>query len=242
MLEKLLSWHDKFFYPERTRRSREKDLSVNILTSASPAEIACERLAIPENVQGLTIVDLASGVSPLVADLLGRGAHAEGVDILYSLPTDSIIKRFNLDIGELVSRAPKGKGELVRAMMTEAMHEWERSFLTDKEKYHAAFLTNLPQASDIADLTVSSHGISNLAMQRDIFWGAITEAVRITKPGGKFVMAPLWQMDGSFLASEHRYMLGRLSKANLGKVIVENDLVIGNAYEAPFDRLTIIKS
>lgn len=241
MLEALQVWVEKLLYPNSTLEMREKLLSLQIMTSATPAEVAIARLGIPEDVQGMTIYDLASGVSPLVADLAQRGADAHGVDVLYSLPLAAIEKRFPGDLTELVSRAPDEHQALLRDLMTQAMADWRESFVADKERYHAAFLTRLPFADDTADITVSSYGISNLADQPDIFWRSIQEALRVTKPNGKFVMAPLWLMDGSSLATEHKRMLRKLQKADIGEIVIDEDVVIGKDYDASFDRLTVVK-
>lgn len=181
-------------------RSTEQRIADSLHLSATSADQARLVLELPEDVSNLTIVDLASGASPLVADLLAGGANAYGVDRLYR-----DLKKLKREVGTVIPNVlknfPPNHKKSQEERLKRNLATFTRSFAQSPDKYKGDWLTQLSFPDGFADYTVSLHGISDLAADFDVFSQAVSEALRITKIGGICMLFPL----NTPLGTHHRY-------------------------------------
>ena len=191
---------------------KEESIAAKLRISATSASGARLALGIPANASG-TIVDLASGASPLVASLATDGADAYGVDRIYSNPIQ-LQKELQILIPRILATFPPGQRAEVESIMQRSLAEFIRSYGAEGHRYLSDWLTKLSLPDSFADMTVSLNGISDLAENSDVFSQAISEALRITKPGGTFTMAPYHTSGGNHTryASTHARLTAKLQK------------------------------
>lgn len=179
----------------RAIRDRERTIAEASDTGSTIGEIAAQILELTK-AEGITIVDLASGASSLVAHLLTRGNNAFGVDRLYY---DRQELEVSMEKGvNYVARRYQNNGKPDHALAAiESARKFKKSLEENPDRYIAGWLTDLPLPDNFSDRTVSIHGISNLGEDAEVMLQAIREAIRITKPGGLVTIAPFHTPESS---------------------------------------------
>lgn len=211
--------------------------------SCTPSFIARDILGLKE-VKGLTIVDLASGTSGMVAELIEDGADAYGVDIVYGQPFEEFTQKSRDILTDMSSASPPGYGDKMYHYGDESLNKFTNSFQNDRDRYRAGYLTRLPLPDNFADVTTSLNGISALGDDNELTMERIYEALRITKPGGKVILAPIHTTGNPYFdhfAHEHGEMMDRLEEEGY-EIIEESGIQVNSDLLLPdFTRLTIIK-
>ncbi len=206
-------------------REREIALVSGLLTSANKAEICKLNLGLTKNPAGLTVVDLASGASSLVAELIEEGADAHGFDQMYADPAsmDDYIQRSFIAIEKLAQRKSPEERRRTLTNVRDSIGKFRASFLEYPEHYHSGWLSELPFDDHFADWTVSLCGVSDLAIDFELYEQVMGEAVRITKVGGVVVMVPFHSPRGLSRKyhREHELLVKKLIRARVGNVIIE---------------------
>lgn len=178
-------------------RSLEKRLADRLDTASSSAESVCNVLGLPKEVKGLVIVDIGSGASSLIANLLQREADAYGVDRLYE---DENQLRESAKKGvKSVSARYESMGHSELAEKThESLRLFYESWNKNRDRYKTGWMTDLPFEDNFSDLTLSFQGITQFE-DYHLLLACIHEAIRITKLGGKIIIAPLLEQNNTQL-------------------------------------------
>ena len=213
-------------------RALEITLAEEVDISIGPTQETREILGLPENVVGMTIVDLAAGVSPLTHDLLQAGANAYALDCIYQ-KSDSelhcLIEEYHQEILKLVTR----KEEVNQQISTDKQAFW-RSFRTERDRYKNGWLTQLPFPNNFSDITISIEGITHVGAENiNLLWLMTQEALRITKHSSKVIMSPIYSETHSQLIQ----MLNRQAGLTVTHELPENATRYAN-----YRRMTIIKN
>jgi len=211
--------------------------------SCTPSQMARDILGI-KDVKSLVVVDLASGTSPMVAELLDEGVNAHGVDIVYGKSIEDITRSARILLFDQVYNAPYDYREKMQEFGNAAIERFLASMQTHSAHYHEGYLTRLPFPDNFADITTSLNGITALSENVDLTMVRIKEALRITKPGGKLIMAPLhtpYDENFDYFADQHAEVIERL-KSEGYQVEIESDIEVPSELLLPeFTRITIIK-
>lgn len=223
---------------------REIAFATKLHVSASPAESVRKILGIPERVSGLTIVDLAAGACPLTGQLLTEGANAFAIDRIYDDREEllnAVYKKWLPMSLYFVRKINPTQVQMVDKFSRRIVREFLRSFEKYPDKHIVGWLTDLPLESGFSDLTVSYSGVSELFEDQEVLEKATQEAVRITKAGGRVVIAPFLTNGGSSgiggrITTSHNQLVEFLRKENVGQVEVQKD-----DFSSPDSRLQIIK-
>lgn len=223
--------------------TRERELALKLLVSATQAEAIRPKLGLPDNMAGLTIVDLAAGASTLTANLLTQRANAYALDYVYDDREQLIEAVYNKWLPKVLSlSSDRAERQFVEDVTKRSIRRFLRSFEAQRQRYKAGWLTDLPFESDFSDWTVSYSGVSELFEEPDLLKQATMEAVRITKPGGIISIAPFITNSGSSgiggrITRTHNELVIFLSEQNVGQVTVDR-----NASTTPDSRLRIVKA
>lgn len=224
----------------------EEALVDEMLVSSTPGELVRQYLGLPENVSGLTIVDVAAGFSSLTANLIAEGAVVHAVDPRF--------EGGEVDIGQLIQNVFFNTMRHLQYYPNRAYFEtslsksllaFKDSFLKDRQRYHAEYATRLPFPDNFSDYTVSSNGLSLLLKEPDVMLGAIKKALQVTKPGGKTILFP-WFPEGQHYIEEnvdiHERVATKIQMAGLGIPTLEGPITIQSPiYHNPEFRLSILK-
>jgi hypothetical protein len=174
----------------------------------------------PENVRGLTIVELCSGASNIVKSLSDQGANAYGVDVLYKQPfkrvertvqesLDSFHRKANkarksiqgVDLANVSDFAVAINPDLLNAKVNDssydrasqqAAEEFLKDFLKNRSRYVGNLASNLSfLEDDSVDFMFSIQGVSKfLASDLDVLNGVVNEALRVLKRNKELHLYP----------------------------------------------------
>lgn len=199
-------------------RRKEQLLAERLLPSSTTSRAVRFVFGLPDEVAGITTVDLAAGGCSLTADLLTDGANAYAVDCLYS-NAKQLSRRLDEATEKVINRLPPDRKAEMRKSTREGIERFWQSFKNHPERYISAWLTEVSLPTDFADLVISFNGISDLT-DFDVAKETILEGIRVTKPGKTFAFAPFHTHSGfhsqnSFL---HRRIFEWLQAAGLGDV------------------------
>jgi hypothetical protein len=120
------------------------------------ANIICEIYKIPEDVNGLTVVDLAAGTSSFVPWLLDNGADAYAVDCIYDQPLQEMLGRTKSYQDNTLDRMRGTWKKFLEDEREESMTHFSQSFQARRERFITAWLSGLPIGDNFADITVST--------------------------------------------------------------------------------------
>jgi len=148
--------------------------------------------SLPDNLGGLRVLDLCSGMSDFAFSLRQRGALAYALDVLYG------------DLAAFRLRHRRSFGAITRDVFnvepeSEQAAEIYRSYVQGFESglrrrpcfYVAGSATQLPFEADSFDMVTSCNGVFGaLDFAPDLLLQALTEAVRVVKPGGSVQIVP----------------------------------------------------
>lgn len=166
--------------------------------SCTPGLFAREILGIANEVKGLSVVDLAAGTCSMVADLLDQGADAHAVDLVYDKSTKELDDSSRNVLYSQVEMAPLQYRDQMKTYGLEALEKFLASYQANRQNYHRAYLTRLPFSDNFSDITTSLNGITNLSEDPELILEMLREAIRITKPGGKVIVAPVHSMHNEY--------------------------------------------
>lgn len=198
---------------------REKQIAQDRTTSVGLVCTIRSNLSLPHDLKlkGLTVVDLGAGASPLTAELLQAGVNAHAVDWLYfdNHALANKLEEYTTGYFKRLANNPAGQ-RLLRNALEVFIHSYHR----DQDHYHPAYLTSLPFPDNFSDLTISHNSLTYLAEDHKILEQATREAIRITKPGKRVTLYPLYafrQGERQFF-EEHERLLRQIQQEGLGLV------------------------
>lgn len=205
---------------ERRLTREEKEFATHLDTSATNARHARRALLIPDDVQGITTVDLGSGASNLIADLLRGGADANGVDQMYAMEYLTMEEKIWQSFNKVLRQIPPQYVERMRITTNETIRDFLQSFATSRNHYKAGWFSHLPFTDNFSDFTTSLNAHSDLAGNYPLFRKTLMEAIRITAPGKPVVIAPYHRSDGfhSQFATEHHRFSEELKRTTSHRV------------------------
>lgn len=180
---------------DKTRRI-EENLANKLDISATTSNATTKIFRLQHIPDGAIVVDLAAGASSFIPDLIDQETDAYAVDRLYGAPR-LLERKIKILVPRIVQNVPQQHKEHMRRITNEATLKFQRSIAQHPERYKPDWLTHLSFDDQFADIVTSLNGISDLAVNPDLFEQAVQEALRITKIGGRFLMAPFHAEGGS---------------------------------------------
>src|SRR3989344_1398054 len=184
-------------------------------------------LDLPKKVSGLIMIDIGSGLSNAVVELRKNGAKAFAVDYRFKnivdlnsdaddfLADEKLKNQRNEQLYFILSQSPNLKMQELENLVDEGeqdyIQKYERNkhiFLSslenERKMYVAAIAGSLPFRDSSVDFCFSLQCISRfLISDRYVFNGAVSEALRILKPGGQLQLQP-WISDQMEWSKEER--------------------------------------
>lgn len=168
-------------------------------STAADFEMVSAHITFPKDVKGKVIIDIGSGVSPVVLRLRREGAIAVGIDIRYrnlgelKNSADQYIKNHlqsaDADISESVSRHQ----EFIRRVSRNRNVFFNR-FRAGDRPYVAAQASALPFLNNSVDFAFSDQCLSiGVIHDRQVFLEAVAEGLRVLKSGAELQMCS-WLM------------------------------------------------
>ncbi len=162
----------------------ERDIGIKAHPSAEPWEDIFESVQFPEDVVGLTILDIGAGASDATARLVELGADAYAIDPLYKSGSDLKGKVRTQNRVVLYSKEDKMR-------RNEALERFMSSFKNEPDRYKTASATRIPYPDDTFDIVYSISAVFGyLDVDLQILLKAVSECLRVTKPEGRIVFAP----------------------------------------------------
>jgi len=149
--------------------------------------------ALPEALEGLTVLDVCAGMSDSVYRLRQAGANAYAVDTCYG-DLDSMFTQHRKGF-EVTARSVFGL-EPGSARGLELYRSFTEGFVAglDGSSYVVASATALPFRDGYFDLVLSFNGIfGTLDFAPELLRHALLEAVRVVRPGGSVQLLPFQQ-------------------------------------------------
>lgn len=187
---------------EILRRQAEAIEASNIPSTASSFELTRVHIGFPTKLGGKRVLEIGSGVSPVIFELAKKGASVIGIDTRYAdwnellRSSDEYIENPNQASGvEVFKRinGQKGPDEL-EFLKTEVQNR--ESFIRYFEQNGILVAGNagdLPIASNSIDFAYSINTISpGLIKNPDVYIRVIYEAHRILAPNGEFQLYPFY--------------------------------------------------
>ena len=198
----------------------EQEIAADCLTGATTAEAYNLIVGLDGKPTG-PVVDIGAGASPWVGWLVDHGVDAYAVDRLYE-NEEKLEESIQASNEVVLAQTPSS----YRATLERALQSFRQSFQVNRERYVPGWFTNLPFPDDFSELTVALNSVSDMGKDADILLASIVEGVRITRPGGRFVMAPFHTSDGlnSRFSRQHQKVLGKLKAMNIGEIRVAKDI------------------
>lgn len=183
-----------------------------------PARLAFDCLHLPEDLQGLRILDVGAGGSSMIADLLEKGADAYAVDPKYKSRADMK--------GRILNHNKTGFAEKEdQIIRNEALERFLQSIKQNPERYKVAYATNLPFPDEHFDLVFSIAAVTVYSdLDKLVLKKIMDEIVRVTKPGGQIQLYPLQEANVGFDESVDNMRLNNQAEVfnnlkNKGKVV-----------------------
>lgn len=146
---------------------------------------------VPNNLTGLHILDIGGGGSDFTAVLLEKGADAYAIDPLYANRSKLISQIKNHLREQLVSGInPIDTAYLSR--QNKALEHFKESARVSPEHYLARLATKTGFLDNTFEYVFSFNCITEfLGLDENVLISAVTEAIRITKPGGIIQIYPI---------------------------------------------------
>lgn len=196
----------------------QKIIEQYAFTSGTPYEHSLEMLGLSDIAKKSVVVDLAAGASPFVANLLNAGVDAYAVDQIYlnnGALIDTAVGAYLKELAWTFKNYP----EMEKSAM-QALDQFRESRATHPGRYIGGWLTRLPIAKNFADTVISLHGLLDLAEDEEVLDLAFRSAIDITKPGGRVILAPLYERSGNpdYFMNEHEGLISNIETANIGEV------------------------
>jgi SAM-dependent methyltransferase len=166
-------------------QEREKSIAETSFSSASPHDQVAFIMGLPEDVSGLTIVDIGAGTSTAVAELNKRGAAAVGADPGY-LAINRLVRST-----EKYLKGKQREGDIAGFRRGSTVLEAFRAdYQRNRNRYIGAYAGALPFEDNSVDIAYSMLAVSHfLSVDRDVLFGAVDEALRVLKPADSSVPA-----------------------------------------------------
>lgn len=166
-----------------------------------------------------TVVEVGSGVSNVVDELLSRGVEAYGIDPIYGLSHDEVSARFNEFIGRMYSPIEQmmQEGDVDslrnRIKVVNTFQQFLRSWEENPECYLPATATEaiVPIEFESADIVFSYFGIlKTLSGHPTLLSAAISRSLSWLKPGGQLILMPFYPKENRellkwLIGSEHKF-------------------------------------
>lgn len=153
--------------------------------SAKSFDSVSELINIPQLVSGLTILDVGSGGSDFTATLLEKDADAYAIDPAY-VNTWDLKKKLRKYIND-----EKRKKHTWAISQEIASKRFLESIRVNPDHYRADQATKISFPDNFFDLIVSVNClVPYLDLDRETFFNAVGECLRVTKPGGIIQIFP----------------------------------------------------
>lgn len=157
--------------------AKERQIADQSFSSAAPYEQVAAIIGLPDDVRGLTIVDIGAGASSSVAELNRRGAVATAIDPAYAR-----VNRLVRSVQKYLKPDQVGNPSKFRRQ-TASLQEFEKDFQRNRDRYLAGFAGELPFNDNSIDIVYSQLAVSFfLGGDRDVLTRAVNEALRVLKP------------------------------------------------------------
>lgn len=191
--------------------------------SAFPADILQYDLAVPTNIVGKTVLDIASGCSDFVWWLSERGATAYGVDIGYRDPEALIQKAMGFLLVKQESALCMLGTELsdtsrdLRQRTLQVIGRFRVDIDEHPERYMPDSAADLSFDDETFDHAFNhSFFTSTAGLHMEFLTQCISEALRVLKPRGSLHISPL---QTTSVLDDRKHPKFQIIKTNLEKVI-----------------------
>lgn len=171
---------------------KELEILTDSLVTSRSAEDLLPMVFIPNNLEGLHILDIGGGGSDLTSEFLKKGADAYAVDPLYSSRSQLIgrvrahLKELSHDRGSIPTW-----GDYI-AREYKALERFKKSSSENPARYLTKFAGNTGFQDGYFDYVFSFSCLTQiLALDRDILISAVAEAIRVTRAGGVIQIYPI---------------------------------------------------
>jgi ubiquinone/menaquinone biosynthesis C-methylase UbiE len=188
------AFQKQIFLASQLSLSQEELLELATV-SALPWSKGRGLLQFPENVNGLSILDVGGGGSDITASLVELGADAFALDPRYRKKSE-IEEAIKSQFQSPACPMP------TRIMLNQTLKRFLASIKSAPERYKAASATQIPFADDRFDIVFSIDTVTAfLDRDRETFLASIKECLRVAKPGGllKFLpfqdRQPVWSQE-----------------------------------------------
>lgn len=172
----------------------EEDIVRFTPISARPWEFIKQVLVLPEYIKGLNILDVGGGSSDTTARLLEKGANAYALDPCYESDSD-LEEKTRWYLEELTKWQMYGLTKMDSPESAKKQKEAFERFLVSRRKdiahYVCASATSIPFGNNYFNLVFSAVCITgHFDVNKEIFFAAVKECLRVTKPGGLVQLFP----------------------------------------------------
>ncbi len=166
----------------------------------------------PQQLSGLTILDILTGTCNNVADLRRKGANIIGVDLAYR-DLKGFKERFvqgivdpywwrtgrrpaQFSAGEIDNWLRPNDDDPIHIRLSKLAYHDLMQDMENGGGYIAAQAEKLPFADNSVDMVYSTYGLSSILIaDYDAFRAAVLEIVRVLKSGGKLQLVPWIHFD-----------------------------------------------
>lgn len=164
--------------------------------SCTPDSIARQSLGLASMKPKEVLIDLASGASSMVARYLHEGVDAYAVDLIYDNDASEIERVAKAGLLYSVSMSTWFLQADMAKMGEQAISEFIASFKEEGNKrYRKGDLKRLPFWRNSAHVTTSLNGLTKVAEGGKQIIQMTKEAMRVTKPGGRIILAPFLDVE-----------------------------------------------
>lgn len=161
----------------------ESELIELAAVSALPWSKGKELIQLPDDVRGLSFLDVGAGASDICATLLELGADAYAIDPRYRKKSE-IIELMRMQIHS----APNLP---LRIAINQTVKKFGASIKDAPERYKAASAAQIPFPDNTFDFVFSIDTVTAFFdRHREMFFQSIKECLRVTKPGGCLKFTP----------------------------------------------------
>jgi len=152
--------------------------------TSKPSDEALGYLKLPENLNGLKLLEVGAGSSDLTEELSSRGADAYALDPGYSDP-DQLVARAR------AHNNSAGFNDTQKAARESTVIRFQLALDRNPDHYIAGSVLELPFPDETFDIVLSVDTMTiYFALEHAKLLKAITECLRVTKPGGFVQLFP----------------------------------------------------
>lgn len=204
----------------------ERMISEDTLVTAYPWLEIGLRIKLPDTVSELRILDVGGGGSDATASFLDLGAEAYAIDPVYKSTADL---KGKVRHTWKVMRENDGDAmaKLSQLLQEDALDRCIKSIKQNRDHYRTDSATSITFPDDFFDIVFSSRCVTtHLSSNYQVFSTAVSECLRVTKPGGSVQFFP-WRFTHNDAPDDITDSLERLALEYFGQYQNENqDLLL----------------